>query len=91
MKVRFTATARADLFAQIEWLAALAPPAARRAADQIGHQLLLLGEFPQAAPQVDEQHREATIRFGRDGFVIRYRIEADHLLVVRLFHGRQAR
>lgn len=91
MKVRFTARARADLLAQVDWLAERSPDAARRAADQIAAQLELLATFPEAAPQIDDHFREAGVRFGRDGFVVRYRIENEHITIVRLFHGRQRR
>lgn len=91
MNVRLTARAQADLLAQLDWLVLRSPDAARRAADQIGLQLALLGHFPEASPAVDDHHREATIRFGRDGFVVRYKIEGAQVIVVRLFHGRQAR
>jgi plasmid stabilization system protein ParE len=73
VKVRFTARARADLLAQLDWLTTRSPDAARRAANEIGLHLGLLAHFPEAAPAVDDYYREAAMRFGRDGFVVRYR------------------
>jgi hypothetical protein len=35
--------------------------------------------------------RDLVVRFGRDGFVIRYRIWPDKVVVTRIFHGRQKR
>ena len=91
MKVVFSARAKADLMAQLDWLEDRAPVAARRAADMIHARLALLGEFPMSGPKVDTRHRQVTVRFGRDGFVVRYCIEADVIVVMRLFHGRQDR
>jgi plasmid stabilization system protein ParE len=89
--VRLTARARADLLAQVEWLAERAPTAARRAAERIHLQLELLAAFPRLAPEVNATYRDAPVSFGRDGFVVRYRVEGDVLLIVRIFHGRQER
>ena len=44
-----------------------------------------------AAPLFDEIHRDVRVRFGRDGFFVRYRIVGDELLVTRIFQGRQIR
>jgi plasmid stabilization system protein ParE len=40
---------------------------------------------------VGDGHRDVAVRFGRDGFVIRYRVESDAVIIVRMFHGRQRR
>ena len=82
---------RADLLSQIDWLAERTPQSARRAAERIHLQLALLAQFPEAAPESGGGHRDATVRFGRDGFVVRYRIEGDLVVVVRIYHGRQSR
>lgn len=71
MKVRFSARGLADLLGQLDYLVERSPEAARRAAEQIGAQLELLAVFPEAAPMVDDRFREAAVRFGRDGFVVR--------------------
>lgn len=91
MRVRFSRQARADLLAQIDWLAQLSPAAARRASQSIQNTLAWLADFPLAAPMADDHHRDAAVRFGRDGFLLRYRVEGDDLIIVRVFHGRQAR
>lgn len=35
--------------------------------------------------------RELYIRFGDSGYVVQYRIDADAVLVARIFHMREAR
>ena len=91
MKVVFTARARADVMAQLTWLSERTPMAARKAVERLHTRLALLADFPASAPAIDHVQREATIRFGRDGFVVRYRLEADVIVVIRLFHGKQKR
>lgn len=91
MKVRFTARAQAELLAQTDWLTERSPEAARRASRAIREKLSRLADFPLAAPAIDAVHRDAAVRFGRDGFFVRYRIVGEVLVVVRVFHGRQDR
>lgn len=91
MKLRYTARARRGLIAQLDWLASRSPVAARRAANEIDRRLAGLLDFPMSAQAVDERHREIFVDFGRDGFVARYRLEGDTVLIVDIFHGRQAR
>jgi len=75
---------------QIVWLSERAPSAAAAAADQLDAAIDLLGDFPLAAPAVDERFRELPVDFGRDGFVLRYKV-TDVVTVVRVLHGRQKR
>jgi plasmid stabilization system protein ParE len=77
--------------AQVAWLADRAPSAALHAADQIDAAVQLIRDFPLAAPLVDDIHHEITVPFGRDGFVLRYRVSGDRVVIVRVFHGRQSR
>lgn len=91
MKVVFSLRAQRDLLAQIDWLEERSPKAARAAADQIARAVQLLGDFPLSAPVVDQHHHELVVRFGRDGFIFRYRMTADTVTITRLFHGRMSR
>jgi plasmid stabilization system protein ParE len=91
LKVTFSRRAERDLMDQINWLSAQARAAALQAADQIEATVALLQDFPFAAPEVDDRHREITVPFGRDGFVLRYRVGRDRVTIVRVFHGRQQR
>ena len=75
---------------QIAWLAERAPSAAAQAADQLDAVVELLGAFPLVAPAVDERFRELRVDFGRDGFVLRYKV-TDVVTIIRVFHGRQKR
>lgn len=77
--------------AQVDWLMERAPAAALSAADQFDAAIELLRDFPLAAPLMDEHHRELTVPFGRDGFVLRYRVGPSLVTIVRVFQGRQRR
>ncbi len=35
--------------------------------------------------------RNAYIRFGHSGYVVRYKIEGDAVLITRIWHGKEAR
>lgn len=51
----------------------------------------LLADFPQLGSVVHGQVRDKQFQFGRDGFVVRYRLTEDALIVLRIFHSRQDR
>lgn len=91
MSVRFTARALDQLVAQVDWLAARSPTAAARARERVVATLTWLADFPLAAPLIDDTHRDVAVRFGRDGFFIRYCLEGDDQIVVGVYHGRQVR
>lgn len=91
MKVVLSARALDDVEAQRDWLLAMAPTAAEKAADAIAAKLALLTEYPFSAPVRGSGLREAIVIFGRDGFILQYRVVADLLTVERVLHGRQAR
>jgi len=38
-----------------------------------------------------EDHRELYIRFGDSGYVVQYRVDADAVVVARIFHAREDR
>jgi plasmid stabilization system protein ParE len=91
VKLVVTPRARRDLEMLIDWVAERAPVAARRASDQIYASFRRLLEHPASAPAIDDRRREAVVSFGRDGFVIRYRIIGDFLVIERVYHGLQDR
>jgi len=91
VRLRFTEQALAEFVAQIDWLSERSPAAAWRARERILATLTWLADFPLAVPLIDETHRDAVVRFGRDGFFVRYRLEGDDLIVIGVFHGRQSR
>lgn len=77
--------------AQIDWLAGLAPSAALHPETMIRAGLGTLAVFPEAGRLVNAEERKWLIPFGRDGFVVSYRIEAERVVIGRIFHARQDR
>jgi plasmid stabilization system protein ParE len=75
----------------IDWLAERSPSAARRAALQLLNAIDRLLDFPESAPDIGRGRREAVVPFGRDGFVLRYRISGQAVIIQRIYHGLQQR
>jgi plasmid stabilization system protein ParE len=83
--------AQRDFDDLIDWLAERSPSAARRAARQLLAAIDRLLDFPQSAPDAGRGRREAIVRFGREGFVVRYRISGQTIIVQRVYQGLQQR
>ena len=91
MKVVLSPGAELDFEAQVRWLKQHSPTAGRSAALRIVEALDLLSDFPASGVGIGDGVRETPVRFGRDGFVIRYRRSGGTLIVQRIFHSRQDR
>ena len=91
MRVSLSPQAELDFAAQVRWLRRHSPRVGRRAAERIVAALDLLGTFPEIGRAVDGALREKHVQFGRDGFVIQYRLTDEGVAVERILHGRQAR
>jgi plasmid stabilization system protein ParE len=73
------------------WLAERSPRAAAGAVEAISSALLMIEDFPEAGPQVEGPLRELVVRFGRDGFIMRYVVYPEQTVVTRIHHGRERR
>jgi len=91
MRLYVEPRAQRDFDDLIRWLAQRSPSAARRAAKQLLTAIDRLLDFPQSAPDIGRGRREAIVRFGRDGFVVRYRISGQALIVQRIYQGLEQR
>jgi toxin ParE1/3/4 len=70
------------------------PDAARRALDVIWAALEKVQDFPDLGrPTEDKEIRQVVIRFGAAGYILRYTVlpESGDVLVLRIWHGREAR
>lgn len=90
-EVVLTQRAQQDLFEQIDWLFERSPQAAMRAEQAIRSSMAIVAEFPEIAEVSVGGHRDCIVRFGKYGFVLRYRRFGDQILVTRVFHGTQNR
>jgi len=67
-------------------------PAAARAAQRLREAAALLRSQPELGHAVDgEVFRDLLAPFGGGAYVLRYRVDDDAVIVVRIWHGREER
>jgi plasmid stabilization system protein ParE len=89
-EVRLTRLARADLNRLVAFLSQCSPDAAMRAGVVIDQALRFLADQPdRGRPGGHPDLRELPIRFGRDGYIVRYRVEPGRVIVARIWHSRE--
>jgi toxin ParE1/3/4 len=91
--IHLSQEARSDIERVREFLGANNPEAAKRALLTIFAALEQLEEFPGLGrPTEDPAIRQLIIPFGARGYVVRYTVRSSgDVLVLRLWHGREAR
>lgn len=90
--VRLSRSAERDLLRLNLFLATKSPSAARKALERVAAGLKSLESFAERGRAAgNPAFRELTIRFGRDGYVAQYRVEAAIVVVARIFHSREFR
>jgi plasmid stabilization system protein ParE len=57
----------------------------------MGGAIQSLADFPERGRAGPESMRELVVPFGRDGYVLRYRLGPELILVTRIFHTRERR
>jgi plasmid stabilization system protein ParE len=91
-RVEFTPGAKRDLARLEDFLIDKSRLAAAAAARAISDAALSLSELPERGRLLDGGPlREIVARFGRDGYVIRYRVLPEAVVILRVFHGREHR
>lgn len=91
MRVVFSPDANREVDHLTDWLIERSPHAARKASEAMLRGFRSLSDFPHSGRLVEDDERELVIEFGRDGFVALYRVEADWIVILRVFHGRRQR
>jgi plasmid stabilization system protein ParE len=69
------------------------PAAARRAGETIVKAMQILGRQPHIGRPVEDmpdEYREWIINFGDSGYVARYRIDADAVTILAIYHQKEA-
>lgn len=89
--VKLTLAAQADLLRMAEFLADYGEEVARRGSTALWAGFASLSEMPRRFPVVGKSLRELYIRFGDSGYVVQYRVDADVVVIARIFHMREAR
>lgn len=91
-QVELTRRAYEDLRRLRAFLAENSPSAAERASDAIVQGMRRLGDMPNSAPKLSNTDiRELAIRFGHYGYVVRYAVVDDRVIVARIFHAWEQR
>jgi plasmid stabilization system protein ParE len=88
-----SAAAVRDLQRLRDFLRPKSPEAARRAADAIRRAFGMIVAQPRIGRMVEdlpEALREWPVAFGDSGYVIRYHVAADHVMVLAVRHQREA-
>ncbi len=62
---------------------------AARAIARILKGLRNLEDLPDLGKEIDEGVRQLVLRHGKSGYVIRYRVLDDAILITRIWHGRE--
>lgn len=93
MRVIYTPAALRDLERLRRFLREANPTAARRAAQTILQATQALGAYPQMGRLIDDlsvEYREWPIDFGDSGYLARYRIDGETLVILAIRHQREA-
>jgi plasmid stabilization system protein ParE len=90
MKVRYSASASADLDEILVYLEERDPRAAASVAAAVEVTITRIGQFPESAQTTDAPGIRATPA-GRYPYLIFYLIEDDEVLIVRILHGARLR
>lgn len=93
MKLSFSASAIADLKRLRAFLDPKNPTAAGRAAQAIRRSLAVLEAQPRLGRQVaglQPEFREWAIAFGASGYIARYHLEPDRIVILAIRHQREA-
>lgn len=91
LPIRLAIAARQDRERLAAFLTEHNPQAAMDALETIAAGLNSLSQHPHLGHSVDDGLRELSIRFGASGYVVRYRVDPDAVVVARIFHMRENR
>lgn len=91
-QVKYTHGAIRDLQRLREFLRPKNPMAAKRAGEIIRKAIEVLGKQPQIGRPVDDmslEYREWLINFGDNGYVTRYHLDGDEVIILAVRHQKE--
>ena len=92
LKLVWSPAARNDLIRLRDFIRQHNPDAARRAAEDLKKAASLLLEHPGIGTRVvDREDRELFVPFGQRGYILRYRLDEETVVILRLWHGLEDR
>jgi len=90
--LKWTETARADLVRLRQFIEPQNHSAARQAAEALKKGAALLLEHPGLGRRLEGRlDREFDNPFGKRGYVMRYRLDGDDIVVLKIWHSREER
>ncbi|MGE0828494.1 MAG: type II toxin-antitoxin system RelE/ParE family toxin [Hyphomonadaceae bacterium] len=90
-RIAFSKAAEADLDRLAAFIASGSPARAARAIARLREGIKPLADFPELGVKAAEQARHLFIRSGKSGYVVRYQILDDVILITRIWHGKEGR
>lgn len=88
----WSAAARADLIRLREFIEPHNPEAARNAAQSLKKAASLIVRHPGIGKRLDgRQDRELVVPFRQRGYIIRYRLDEDAIVILKIWHGLEDR
>ena len=93
MNVVWLPEARQDIEHLFEFLLAKNPAAARQSIQTIRQGADLLEQFPDSGRPMndDTRRRELFVPFGSSHYVLRYMIDGETIVIIRVWHSREER
>lgn len=93
MKVEWSASAVADLGRFSEFLQSRFPAMARIVGREIVRKVDLLAQTPELGRPLSghRDRRQIVVHVLNASYIVQYRLLADRLVILRVFHGREAR
>lgn len=90
--LRWTATALADLVRLRQFIEPHNPESARNAAKALKKGAALLVDHPGLGRRLEGRpDRELDIPFGKRSYVMRYRLDGDDIVILKIWHSREER
>lgn len=81
----------ADLERLEAFIASRSPTAAKRSAARLLKGIRLLMRVPDMGVSVGDGYRQLVLAYGKSGYVVRYRIENDGVVIVRIWRVKEDR
>jgi len=90
--LKWSETALADVVRLRRFIETQYPGAARRAAEALKKGAALLLDHPGLGRRLEgRQDRELNIPFGKRGYVMRYRLDGDNIVILKIWHELESR